>query len=193
MGGNLPSFAGLPEATLTAAAARLEQLGRLTARSSLWSTKPVGFAGQPRFVNAVVELETDLAPRQLLEGLLAIEHEFGRDRAAGLRNGPRTLDLDILLFGDLAVNEPGLEIPHPRLTERIFALQPLAEIAPSILHKGHGRTVQQLLHHLRVNTESREDAPIAIHWDGWPAGASHGGDGAPVPGRAAADQPHGGR
>jgi 2-amino-4-hydroxy-6-hydroxymethyldihydropteridine diphosphokinase len=101
MGGNLASWAGAPEATLAAAALRLESLGRVARRSSLYSTAPVGFAAQPRFVNAVVALETELEPRKLLEGLLAIEQEFGRDRSAGIANGPRTLDLDILLFGDL--------------------------------------------------------------------------------------------
>src|ERR1035438_6603071 len=80
MGGNLASWAGTPEATLTAAALRLESLGRLTRRSSLYLTEPVGFAEQPRFVNAVAALETELAPRELLDGLLAIEKEFGRDR-----------------------------------------------------------------------------------------------------------------
>jgi 2-amino-4-hydroxy-6-hydroxymethyldihydropteridine diphosphokinase len=101
MGGNLASWAGTPEATLAAAAVRLERLGRVVRRSSLYSTEPVGFAEQPRFVNAVVALETELEPRALLEGLLAIEQEFGRDRTAGIANGPRTLDLDILLLGEL--------------------------------------------------------------------------------------------
>src|SRR5208282_686642 len=99
MGGNLPSLAGRPEATLTEAAKQLGRLGRVTRRSGLYSTEPVGIIDQPRFVNAVVELETDLEPQPLLEGLLAIEQEFGRDRSAGIRNGPRTLDLDILLYG----------------------------------------------------------------------------------------------
>ena len=88
MGSNLPSQAGPPEATLTAAASRLESLGYVVARSSLYSTQPVGFAGQPDFLNAVVALETGLDPHTLLEGLLRVEHEFGRDRSAGIRNGP---------------------------------------------------------------------------------------------------------
>src|SRR5208283_2081036 len=111
-----------PEATLAAAAASLERLGRVQARSSLYSTAPVGFADQPRFVNAVVALETELHPRELLAALLAIEREFGRDRAAEIRNGPRTLDLDILLFGAKQITEPDLQIPHPRLSERAFVL-----------------------------------------------------------------------
>ena len=88
MGGNLASWAGSPEATLTAAARRLESLGRVSRRSSLYSTEPVGYAGQPRFVNAVVELETELPARELLDALLKIELEFGRDRASSFVNGP---------------------------------------------------------------------------------------------------------
>ena len=129
MGGNLASWAGEPEATLAAAALRLESLGKVARRSSLYSTEPVGFAEQPRFVNAVVALETELKPGELLRALLAIEQEFGRDRATGFANGPRTLDLDILLFGDLKICEPDLDIPHPRLAERAFVLVPLGEIA----------------------------------------------------------------
>jgi 2-amino-4-hydroxy-6-hydroxymethyldihydropteridine diphosphokinase len=129
MGANLPSWAGPPDATLAAAATRLESLGHVTARSSLYSTEPVGYADQPRFMNAVVVLETDLDRYDLLTGLLRIEQEFGRERSTGFRNGPRTLDLDILVFGDERINEPGLEIPHPRMTERDFVMIPLAEIA----------------------------------------------------------------
>ena len=146
MGGNLASWAGLPELTFVAAALRLQSLGLIAARSSLYSTEPMGFADQPRFVNAVIALETELAPHQLLRSLMAIEKDFGRDRSSGFVNGPRTLDLDILLFDDLIVREPGLEIPHPRLAERAFVLVPLDEIAPQIVDPRSGRTVSQLLH-----------------------------------------------
>jgi len=145
MGGNLASWAGEPEATLTEAALRLESLGRVAARSALYSTEPVGFTEQPRFVNAVVALETELKPRELLEGLLALELVFGRNRLSGFTNGPRTLDLDILLFGDKFVSEPDLEIPHSRLAERAFVLVPLAEVAPGFVVPGRGETVSQLL------------------------------------------------
>ena len=145
MGGNLASWAGEPEATLAAAALRLESLGRVASRSSLYLTEPVGFAEQPPFVNAVVALATELTPRELLDGLLAIEQEFGRDRASGFANGPRTLDLDILLFGDLTFSEPGLDIPHPRLAERAFVLIPLNEIAPEVVVPGCGEPVAQLV------------------------------------------------
>jgi 2-amino-4-hydroxy-6-hydroxymethyldihydropteridine diphosphokinase len=179
MGGNLPSRAGAPDATLAAAAARLESLGRVTRRSSLYSTEPVGFAAQPRFVNAVVALETELEPKALLQGLLAIEQEFGRDRTAGFVNGPRTLDLDILLFDDLKISEQngegGLEIPHPRLAERTFVLIPLCEIAPRIIAAGSTTTVSQLLHRLHEHARDETNAVVPIQSDGWSAGACDSG------------------
>ena len=130
LGANLPSPAGPSDATLVAAVKRMSEMGTVVECSSLYSTAPVGFAEQPRFLNAVVEIETHLGPRELLVSLLGIEREFGRERASEIRNGPRTLDLDILLYGDLMVSESGLEIPHPRLAEREFVLVPLNEIAP---------------------------------------------------------------
>ena len=113
LGANIPGPAGPPEATLAAAAERLAALGRIAACSSLYSTAPVGLADQPRFLNAVLGLETNLPPRELLDQLLRIEREFGRDRSASVPNGPRTLDLDILLYGSEIIHEPGLEIPIP--------------------------------------------------------------------------------
>jgi 2-amino-4-hydroxy-6-hydroxymethyldihydropteridine diphosphokinase len=169
LGANLPSSAGPAEATLTEAAKRLGNLGQITRFSRLYSTEPVGFSNQPRFVNAVVALETGLTPRALLNNLLSIEHDFGRDRSSGIRNGPRTLDLDILLYSDAVVREPGLDIPHPRLAERAFALVPMHEIAPSLLHPESGQTVKELLETLLTGKRSGENAPIPIHWDGWPA------------------------
>jgi len=196
MGANLPRQAGPPEATLTAAVARLGSLGNVARRSSLYSTDPVGFADQPRFVNAAIALETELAPRQLLDELLKIEQEFGRDRSAGLPNRPRTLDLDILLFNDIQVREPGLEIPHPRLAERIFALLPLAEIAPSLVSPGQSQTVSQWLDTLRMRTgngpgqerENQDHAATPIHWSDWPAGAG-GVDAGAAPERATTGEP----
>jgi 2-amino-4-hydroxy-6-hydroxymethyldihydropteridine diphosphokinase len=172
MGANLASSAGTPEATLAAAAARLESLGRVTRRSSLYSTEPVGFADQPRFVNAVVALETVLDPQTLLNGLLTIEQEFGRDRTSGIANGPRTLDLDILLFGDLVISQPGLVIPHPRLAERAFVLVPLNEIAPDIRQAGSGLSVSQLLESFHKSAKSVNDAVVPIQSDSWRAGGS---------------------
>jgi 2-amino-4-hydroxy-6-hydroxymethyldihydropteridine diphosphokinase len=168
MGGNVASWAGPPEATLAAAALRLESLGRVICRSSLYSTEPVGVAAQPRFVNAVVALETELESKELLRSLLAIEMEFGRDRATGIRNGPRTLDLDILLFGDLTISEPGLEIPHPRLAERAFVLIPLNEIAPDAVVPRAG-IAAQLLEDLLKGSQSEPDAVIRVQSDAWEA------------------------
>ena len=145
LGANLPSHVGPPAATLAAAVGNLQSLGPILRRSALYSTAPVGFADQPRFVNAVVALETELQPRELLAALLEIEREFGRDRNAEVRNGPRALDLDILLYGEWWGSEPGLEIPHPRLAERAFVLVPLTEIAPNLIEPRSGRTMRELL------------------------------------------------
>lgn len=167
MGANLPGPAGTPEATLVAAAQRLNCLGRVVARSSLYSTTPVGFAGQPRFLNAAISLETDLAPRLLLIALLDVEREFGRDRSTAIPNGPRTLDLDILLIDGVAVSEPGLEIPHPRLAERGFALIPLAEIAPQASDPRTGTTVGQWLKRLFPNPMDALQIVAPIQSDIW--------------------------
>jgi 2-amino-4-hydroxy-6-hydroxymethyldihydropteridine diphosphokinase len=181
MGGNLASWAGPPEATLAAAALRLESLGHVMHRSSLYSTEPVGFAAQPRFVNAAVELETELEPRELLDGLLAIELEFGRDRASSFPDGPRTLDLDILVFGNLIIKEPGLEVPHPRLAERLFVLVPLGEISLQIFDARSGKTVSQLLHSLPQSKQGTAHDISKMQSDVWRAGADCGffGPGAP--------------
>jgi 2-amino-4-hydroxy-6-hydroxymethyldihydropteridine diphosphokinase len=167
LGANLPSSAGSPEATLAAAVARLVHLGSLVACSSLYSTAPVGFAEQPRFFNAVVGLETDLSPGELLSGLLDLEREFGRDRTAGLRNGPRTLDLDILLFGDLVLGEHNLEVPHPRLAQRAFVVVPLAEIAPGLRDPRSGATMAQLLESLVPDPEGEVHAVVQVESDLW--------------------------
>jgi len=113
---------------------------RVLARSSLWQTAPVGFADQPAFVNACALVETALAPRELLEELLAIERVHGRVR--GVPNGPRTLDLDIVLYGDTAHHEEGLTLPHPRAHERAFVLAPLLEVWPDAIIPGLGAASQ---------------------------------------------------
>lgn len=115
---------------------------RLAAHSALYRSAPVGYAGQPDFINAVAAIETALAPRALLEALLAVERSHGRVR--DFANAPRALDLDILLYGDLVLHEHGLTIPHPRMHERAFVLMPLAEIAPHCVIPGRGR-VSELL------------------------------------------------
>ncbi len=171
LGANLASWVGPPEATLAATVKRLNDLGKITAQSSLYSTAPVGLADQPRFVNAVMALETELEPRALLDKLLAIEKEFGRDRSTGIPNGPRTLDLDILLVGDLQINEPELELPHPRLTERAFVLVPLHEIAPKLQIAGRDQTVSESLQTLQKSRNGETNAVVQIESDGWRAAA----------------------
>ncbi len=105
--------------------------------SALRETDPVGYEDQPRFLNGVALLETILGPRELLEVLLGVERDLGRTRH-GPRFGPRTIDLDLLLYGDEVVDEPGLEVPHPRMTERAFVLEPLAELDPDLVIPGRG-------------------------------------------------------
>ena len=117
------ALAGLPETELVRA-------------SSLYRSAPVGYRDQPDFINAVAELATGLAPRALLDQLLALERSRGRAR--DFPNAPRTLDLDIIVYGDLVLHEHGLTIPHPRMHERAFVVVPLAEIAPEAIVPGRG-------------------------------------------------------
>jgi 2-amino-4-hydroxy-6-hydroxymethyldihydropteridine diphosphokinase len=121
-----------------------EQGVEVVAVSALRETDPVGYEDQPRFLNGAVELRTSLSARELLERLLGIERRLGRVRGEGPRFGPRTIDLDLLLHGDEIVAEPGLVVPHPRLHERRFALEPLADLDPALEIPGHG-PVQALL------------------------------------------------
>jgi len=111
--------------------------------SSLRETEPVGVGEQPLFLNGVVALETELSAQELLDRLVAIEQRFGRVRVPG-EHGPRTLDLDLLVYGDETIDEPGLTVPHPRLHERRFVLEPLAEVAPGLVVPGRG-DVESLL------------------------------------------------
>jgi len=112
--------------------------------SSFRETDPVGVVDQPRFLNGAVEVATTLSARELLDRLLAVERELGRTRSEEARWGPRTIDLDLLLYGDERVREPGLVVPHPRLAERGFALDPLAELDPALEIPGTG-SVRALL------------------------------------------------
>jgi 2-amino-4-hydroxy-6-hydroxymethyldihydropteridine diphosphokinase len=126
----------------------LELLGEedgieVVAVSRFRETDPVGFVDQPRFLNAAAALETELPPRELLDRLLAVERALGRTRE-GARYGPRTVDLDLLVYGEERLDEPGLELPHPRLHERRFALEPLADLDPELVVPGRG-TVSTLL------------------------------------------------
>jgi 2-amino-4-hydroxy-6-hydroxymethyldihydropteridine diphosphokinase len=107
--------------------------------STIRETVPWGYADQPPFLNAVAEVETQLSPRELLAVLLSLERELGRERGGGPRYGPRMIDLDLLVYGDEIVNEPGLTVPHPHLHERRFALEPLEELDPELFVPGRGR------------------------------------------------------
>jgi 2-amino-4-hydroxy-6-hydroxymethyldihydropteridine diphosphokinase len=120
---------------------RAEPGVEVVAVSSVRETDPVGILDQPPFLNAAVRVETDLSARELLDRLLGIERRLGRTRE-GPRFGPRTIDLDLLVYGDARIEEPGLEVPHPRLHERLFALEPLADLDPDLVVPGRGRLAE---------------------------------------------------
>ena len=140
LGGNVGDAA----ATLRAAFDALERLPgtHLLARSRFYRTPAWGNEAQPDFVNAAALLDTTLEPQALLDALLSVERAFGRERRE--RWGPRTLDLDLLLYGDEVIDVPGLRVPHPHLHERAFVLRPLADIAPQANVPGRGRVAELL-------------------------------------------------
>jgi 2-amino-4-hydroxy-6-hydroxymethyldihydropteridine diphosphokinase len=142
LGANL----GNREATIRRAVELLAADGdvEVVAVSSLRETDPVGYEDQPRFLNGAAALRTELPARQLLERLLDVERRLGRDRSSGPRFGPRTIDLDLLLYGSAEIAEPGLIVPHPRLAERRFVLEPLAELDSGLEVPGKG-SVRDLL------------------------------------------------
>jgi 2-amino-4-hydroxy-6-hydroxymethyldihydropteridine diphosphokinase len=144
----LGSNLGDREATLRAALRDLDARGdvKVVRRSHLHETEPVGGPPQGAFINAVAELATPLSPKELLQVLHEVEDEFGRERT--VRWGPRTLDLDLLLYGDRIIDMPALHVPHPRMHERRFVLEPLCELCPDRPHPRLGKTIQQLLSEL---------------------------------------------
>jgi len=140
---SLGSNLGDRAANLHAALAQLDVAGRLLAASALYETQPVDVPDQPWFLNCVAAIETGKTPRELLQLALKIEAAMGRLRMT--KKGPRNIDIDVVLFGDRVVDEPGLRIPHPALQQRRFVLEPLVEIAPDARHPELGKTARELL------------------------------------------------
>jgi len=131
--------------TLDSAVASLQTLGHVVAVSTYFDTAPVGYTDQPRFLNAAAVLQTELAPLQLLHALLQIEREHGRDRSHGIAKGPRTLDLDLLLYDAVVMQTADLTLPHPEMHARRFVLEPLVQVAPTWQHPVLHRSVADLL------------------------------------------------
>jgi len=150
---------GDPARTLQAALDEVSRLGRLTGVSHVYRSVPIGGVEQPDFLNAAARLATPLEPRALLERLLAIELEFGRERT--IRFGPRTLDLDLIAFGDVEqASDPALVLPHPRAHEREFVLRPLCDIDPGL--RLAGRTAAELL--AELGPQGVEPAGVELFW-----------------------------
>jgi len=139
---SLGSNVGDRAAQLREGQARLATVGPVVAVSSLYETEPVEFTEQPWFLNCAVALETATTPQQLMTTILGVEEEMGRRRVQ--RKGPRSIDIDILLFGDKIIDSPELTIPHPAMQQRRFVLEPLVEIAPEVVHPVFKRTIREL-------------------------------------------------
>jgi 2-amino-4-hydroxy-6-hydroxymethyldihydropteridine diphosphokinase len=139
---SLGSNLGDREANLRTAIEKLKEIGNPVAVSSFYETEPVEVQSQPWFLNCAVKLDTEKMPRQLIAAILALEQEMGRQRKQ--QKGPRTIDIDILLFGSSVIEIPSLTVPHPKMQERRFVLEPLAEIAPDARHPVYKRTIREL-------------------------------------------------
>jgi 2-amino-4-hydroxy-6-hydroxymethyldihydropteridine diphosphokinase len=145
----LGSNLGSREANLRTAISHIAGLGQILAVSTFHDTAPVGYLDQPRFLNAALLLGTELPPLDLLHSLLAIEHTLGRDRASAPAKGPRIIDLDLILYGNLTLETPELTLPHPAMRDRLFVLAPLAEIAPNLTDPLTGHSIATLLAQLQ--------------------------------------------
>jgi 2-amino-4-hydroxy-6-hydroxymethyldihydropteridine diphosphokinase len=139
---SLGSNVGAREAHLRDAQVRLEAIGRVIAASSFYETEPVEFIQQPWFLNCVLAIETEKTPQQLMAAILSIEEEMGRRRLQ--KKGPRSIDIDILLFDDVVMESKELTVPHPAMDQRRFVLEPLAEIAPEMVHPVFKKTIREL-------------------------------------------------
>lgn len=139
---SLGSNLGDRPANLRTAIENLEKIGHVAAASSFYETEPVDVKDQPWFLNCAVKLETELMPKQLMKAVLALEEKMGRRRRQS--KGPRTIDIDILLFGDSTIQSKELVVPHPRMHERRFVLEPMVEIAPDVRHPGMKKTIREL-------------------------------------------------
>ena len=148
LGSNLESGFGDRAGNLREAIERIRTLGEVRVVSSFYDTEPVGYLSQPRFLKGALLLETGLAPLELMHGLLAVELAMGRERVVA--KGPRVIDLDLLLFGNVVMESEELVLPHPAMQERRFVLEPLAEIAPEMVHPVSGLTVGAMLERLVV-------------------------------------------
>lgn len=158
---SLGSNVGDRTANLRAAIAELRTLGEVVEVSSFYETEPVEFPNQPWFLNCALKLDTQKMPRQLLSALLQIERQQGRNRAKERSKGPRTIDLDILLFGGSVIKTRDLTVPHPAMHQRRFVLEPLAEIGSEVHHPLFRRTIRELLNALPPGQTVKKLAPPA--------------------------------
>ncbi len=151
---SLGSNLGDREANLRAAVAQLDAAGRLLALSAFYETQPVDVPDQPWFLNCVMAIDTDMTPKELLQLVLKVEAVMGRVRMR--EKCARNIDIDVVLFGNRVLDEPGLKIPHPAMHRRRFVLEPLAEIAPDALHPERGKTAREILQALEAGQTVRK-------------------------------------